>query len=156
MNELRHYGVKGMKWGVRRAARKERNASYRKAHESLQRDLKKLHADGKGNDNDAVIKRAAQYDAERNAAKAKYKERTARINKAMKKLSTVDVRELDSDLKKHTTGKRVVLEMLDERTGKKTGTVTALESKYTEAELRKLEREAIRKGNYRKIDVSNW
>lgn len=55
-----------------------------------------------------------------------------------------------------TTGRRVILDMVDERTGKKTRTINALESKYTEAELTKLEEEAFKNGNYRTIDVSNF
>ena len=53
----------------------------------------------------------------------------------------------------NTTGKLVNLDMVDERTGKKTRTVTAHESIYTENELRKKEREANKTGNYRKIYV---
>ena len=53
----------------------------------------------------------------------------------------------------NTTGRLVNLDMVDERTGKKTRTVTAHESIYTEDELRKREREANKNGNYKKIYV---
>lgn len=55
-----------------------------------------------------------------------------------------------------TTGRRVTLDMVDERTGKKTRTINALESKYTEAELTKMEEEAFKNGNYKTIDVTNF
>lgn len=148
MNELQHYGVKGMKWG-RRMKRfvptqpKGRQPDWKPKKSERQKRWEDDHGINphrpNGTTNSAINKKLAEM-----------------AKKTIRKMSNADVRELDKDLKRHTTGKRVVLEMLDERTGKKTGTVTALESKYTEAELRKLEREAIRKGNYRKIDVSNW
>lgn len=55
-----------------------------------------------------------------------------------------------------TTGRRVTLDMVDEKTGKKTRTINALESKYTEAELTKLEEESFKNGNYKTIDVANF
>ena len=43
MNEsyLQHYGVKGMKWGVRRAQKKAEKAEYKRVKQNMKRVMKK-------------------------------------------------------------------------------------------------------------------
>lgn len=59
---LFHYGIMGMKWGVRRDA-------YKEAHADFQKELKKLSDSGKGNDIKAITAASAKYDARRKAIK---------------------------------------------------------------------------------------
>ena len=53
----------------------------------------------------------------------------------------------------HTTGKLLTLDTFDERTGKKGMPYTVRESKYTLDELERLDREAMRRGEYIMLDV---
>lgn len=87
-DELYHHGIKGMQWGKRRyqnpdgtltLAGKKRYAKEtlktenKNALERQQNSLKKLQSSGRGNDVDAVVKISNRYDADRKAAREKYK-----------------------------------------------------------------------------------
>ena len=54
--DLKHFGVVGMRWGVRRRQTKM-------ANRTLQKDLKALSKSGKGDDMDAVMKATKKYDS---------------------------------------------------------------------------------------------
>lgn len=75
-----HHGVKGMKWGVRHDPQRTGRISARRQYKNAKREaLKKyaraadrLESQGRGNDLDANMKIASQYDAERKKAKQDY------------------------------------------------------------------------------------
>ncbi len=78
---LMHHGVKGMKWGVRHDPQRTGRISARRQYKNAKKEaLKKyaraadrLESQGRGNDLDANMKIASQYDADRKKAKEDYK-----------------------------------------------------------------------------------
>lgn len=104
-SELYHYGVKGMKWGHRKKyynndgslnklgqARQTYKNSKQKAYDSFISDMKKLSQEGRGNDIDAVDKRAIQYEAELKSINDKYKQ--AKKTKKSTSINNMTVEEL--------------------------------------------------------------
>lgn len=63
---LEHYGVIGMKWGVRKDEHKQN-------YNEFQRELKALSDSGRGNDLKAVNAAAAKYDARRKQINARHR-----------------------------------------------------------------------------------
>ena len=74
-DELYHHGVKGMKWGHRKARREVLKTARRRAYDNLQSDLAKM---GPKADRHTVKKRSAQYTTELKTAKRQYKEQKQR------------------------------------------------------------------------------
>ena len=89
---LIHYGVKGMKWGVRhdpervgsgrRAAKKQYKQDRRAALERMKKTGRKLTSEGRENDMKAVTAMTKRYDSDLRKAKSDYL-----VNKGSNKLS---------------------------------------------------------------------
>jgi hypothetical protein len=77
--ELRHYGVLGMKWGIRRARRKDAKNAYKKAtdraYDKYEKTILKIEKPYKKGQNlsDKDIERESRAESEYNAAVAKAK-----------------------------------------------------------------------------------
>lgn len=86
-NELYHYGVKGMKWGVRRAIRKDQ--SVRNARARLDNDLDEMNRAARRTKTFAVTKRGkakqAKREADFNRKFAKAEKSAANLKAAEKK-----------------------------------------------------------------------
>lgn len=109
-NELYHYGVLGMKWGVhkrravtnsvgvskvtkrykkdnykkaKRKAKENRARRVKKAYNSFLKDLDVLQKKGMGNDIDAVIKRSKIYDSQLSSIKDQYKEEMSKAKQLL-------------------------------------------------------------------------
>lgn len=109
-NELYHYGVLGMKWGVRkkrastnsvgvsksakrykkgeykeakRKAKENKARRIKKAYNSFLKDLDVLQKKGMGNDIDAVIKRSKIYDSQLSSIKDQYKEEMSKAKRLL-------------------------------------------------------------------------
>lgn len=67
---LKHWGIKGMHWGIRKSKESiARSNAIKKANSDFQANLKKLKASGQENDTEAVTRIAKKHDAQ--LAKAK-------------------------------------------------------------------------------------
>lgn len=154
--ELCHYGVKGMRWGVQRHSKKQfkRDVRYARKHG--------LEGDYEYDPGTGELKVTQWYNSKRQKISEAYAKKV--LSEATGRMSYKQT-PITSAAKKgksmvddfmHTTGRRVTLDMVDEKTGRKMRTVTALESKYTEDELTRMEKENSRNGNYRTIDVTNY
>ena len=109
-NELYHYGVLGMKWGVhkkrastnsvgisksaklykkgeykeaKRRAKENKARRIKKAYNSFLKDLDVLQKKGMGNDIDAVIKRSKIYDSQLSSIKDQYKEEMSKAKQLL-------------------------------------------------------------------------
>lgn len=82
---LNHYGILGMKWGVRRSEKQLRNSRLKDSKNSFIDDMAKLSEAGRGNDINAINERAKQWDKERASAKSDYKKSIADKKEAEKR-----------------------------------------------------------------------
>jgi hypothetical protein len=88
--ELKHYGIIGMKWGVRRARRKEAKQAYKKATDKAfseyERSIKKIEQPYKRGQNPSAKDQARELAAEKRyadaAAKAKAQYKRAKTDKS--------------------------------------------------------------------------
>ena len=127
-NELYHYGVLGMKWGVhkkrtstnsvgvsksakrykkgeykeaKRKAKENKARRIKKAYNSFLKDLDVLQKKGMGNDIDAVIKRSKIYDSQLSSIKDQYKEEMSKAKQLLNQSSQF-LSTMDSELNKES------------------------------------------------------
>lgn len=135
-NELYHYGVKGMKWGVRRARMQEARSAYKNAKNSaFSKYEKDIHGIEKGYKRGQMLSKKDQareaavekrYSSDVARAKSNYKQAKQQIRtdaKQMKKDAKAERKEFKQDVKNATkiARKNPYSTIYDEKTGVKLG-----------------------------------